>query len=44
VVYPKAKAQVMDEAIRKVVNQYIREFNQDSVLGVVSKANVSFYN
>jgi hypothetical protein len=43
VVYPKAGAQAIDEAIRKVVDQYIREFNQDAVLRVDSKADVSFY-
>jgi hypothetical protein len=44
VVYPKAKAQVFDEAIRRVSSQYIREFNQESVLRVDSKAEATFYN
>jgi hypothetical protein len=43
VVYPKAQAQVMDEAIRRVTSQYIREFNQESVLRIDSKADATFY-
>ena len=43
VVYPKAKAQAADEAIRKLSSQFLREFNEEAVLRVDSQADVAFY-
>jgi hypothetical protein len=43
IVYPRAKAQAIDEAIRKVSSQFLRDFNEEAVLRVDSKAEVSFY-